>query len=144
MEATRPATWDGVRAHLAGTIRSLHHAGFVVVGEPPGAPRRVGLFRRTEHPPTRYVQLLRLDDELHAECVGTSAVGGPLEVSPEVAARLLAMGWAPPGDDAGTVPNYVVTAQVTDAERLADLGARTLQLLGLQPGDLVWTVEPTG
>ena len=143
MEPTTPATWDGVRSHLARTIRSLQHKGFVVVGEPPGTPRRVGLLRRTEHPPTRYVQLLRVDDELHAECVGTTAVGGPLEVSLEVAARLLSWGWMPPGDARG-VSNYAVTAQVTDAERLADLGTRTLELLGLRPDDLVWTVETTG
>lgn len=74
---------DELRATLAAHLRALSDGEFVVLGEPMRYAAPSGRFRRKPRPlPGRYVQYLRMGDDVAGECVGAMAFGGTWEISP--------------------------------------------------------------
>lgn len=140
----RPTDWAGITHELRSALELLHDRGFVVLGEPvaEGAARR-GLLRRRRPAAVRYVQVLRTEDVLSAECVGPTSMGGTWEMEPVVLQQLVALGWRTPeearalqGDRTPNFTLHVPTDQVSD---LTDLLVASLQVLGAVPHQLVLT-----
>ncbi|GAB2453102.1 hypothetical protein GCM10027062_37240 [Nocardioides hungaricus] len=138
-------TWHRLERELVGEIESLGEMESLVAEEEPPepGPARGLLRRRAAPPPVRYVQFLRHDGALFAECVGSrDHFGGDWPVTDEQHASLRALGWRAPGDDDPTgtqpaYPNYWWTdpsgAEVAAAGRL---GAAALRVLGADPAAL--------
>jgi hypothetical protein len=124
---------DELRATLAAHLRALSDGEFVVLGEPMRYAAPSGRFRRKPRPlPGRYVQYLRMGDDVAGECVGAMAFGGTWEISPADSDRLRALGWQTPADRAGREaggPNYSTDAARYDTPRLAQMGVDALGVL---------------
>lgn len=140
--------WDEVRARLAAQLADLADGELVVLGEPagePGPPRGL-LRRRTPPPATRFVQVRRDEDQLYAECVGSTAFGGDWEVDDTTHERLRDLGWLVPGEVTASAmepsyPAYWRLLPVSGAAELAGTCAGTLDALGADPSTLVWRRE---
>ncbi len=146
--------WAEVTDDLSSALGLLGDRGFVVLGEAvPGSPRRRTLFRRRPLP-ARYVQVLRVDDVLTAECVGAASLGGTWEMSRSTVERLRRLGWRTPGElalaghhhvTAPPTPNFVVhveSVEDTEPTELVDLLVTSLRVLGAEPDELVLTGGP--
>lgn len=148
--------WAEVTDDLSSALGLLGDRGFVVLGEPvPGSARRRTLFRRRTLPaPARYVQVLRVDGVLTAECVGAASLGGTWEMSRSTVDRLRRLGWRTPGElalaghhqvTAPPTPNFVVhveSAEDAEPTELVDLLVTSLRVLGAEPDGLVLTGGP--
>jgi hypothetical protein len=135
-------TWDAWRTRLAHELSTLEDREYVILGEPRPEPEpRRGLFRRRpDPPPHRFVQFLRIDDQVTAECVGATSFGGYLDIPPHRHERLRELGWNAPGDTsevAWGAPNYRRYATTDEAESLASLAVDSLQVLELVPRQVV-------
>lgn len=130
--------WQQWRERIAGELAALADREFLVVGEPAAEPEpRRGLFRRRSDPaPTRFVQFLRIGDEVTAECVGATSFGGYVDIAPDDDERLRALGWQAPGGsrepDWGA-PNYRIHSRPSDSDRLTGLAVESLEVLGVAP-----------
>lgn len=133
-------TWDEVETELASALAALGSEEFLVVGEPAPAPgpARGLLRRRTAPPPHRYVQFRVAGEWVYAECVGSTVFGGDWPSTAEQHDALRDLGWLAPGDEDPSqtqpaYPNYWRTLPTTERARLAVLGARSLEALGVEP-----------
>jgi hypothetical protein len=124
--ATTPQTHD--RTRTRGPLRTLG--------------RRLGFIHVHPFPKLRFVQFAIGKDPntIYAECVGSTAWDGSINLTPETDRRLRALGWLSP-DDPGYLdysfgrgaPMYRLSTPDTDTEHLADLAIESLALLGLTP-----------
>lgn len=131
--------WDETRDRLTSELGTLEDGEFVVLGEPVTYGEPGGLFRRKPKPiPGRYVQFLRMKDLISGECVGATAFGGDLEMTPEQQDRIRELGWHAPGEMPDTdpgYPNFRCDLPLDQAPRLAEMGVAALDVLGLGPED---------
>jgi hypothetical protein len=134
-------TWDDTRRELARALERLWHEEFLILGEPvaPPPPRR-GLLGRREPVPTRYVQVLRVDDVFSAECVGAASLGGTWDMEPEMIRQLRHLGWLTPKESkvayGNVTPNFEQYVEKVGLAGLADVLVTSLHLLGARPEDL--------
>ena len=137
------ADWAAVTSALTAALQRLTDGEFLILGErsPLMRPRR-GLFGRQPTPPsTRYVQALRIDDVLSAECVGATSQGGTWEMTDQTVEQLRGMCWLTPAQSkaeyGNLTPNFGLYVDVTDAPSLAGLMVASLAVLGAQPHALM-------
>ena len=133
--------WDATRRELASALERLWHEEFLILGEPVRPPQpRSGLFGRPAPEPTRYVQVLRVDDVFSAECVGAASLGGTWEMHPETIRQLRHLGWLTPLESkvayGNITPNFEQYVEKVGLPGLADVLVTSLHLLGAQPADL--------
>ena len=129
-------SWELVERRIAAAVASLPEQGTVVVEatdvrrETLVRRRRLGgLVPERREPTTAYVQAVRTDDLVQAECVGGPDVGGGFPVTPAEHAALLALGWRPP-TDRRAYPNYASEWMPVSGGApacLADLAVRSLR-----------------
>ena len=133
--------WDDTRRALAHALEQLVDGEFLILGEPVPlpAPRR-GLLRRSRPAPTRYVQVLRIEDVLSAECVGATSLGGSWEMDPSTIELLGQMGWLTPKESMAayghTTPNFEQYVERVGLPALTDVLVASLELLGALPSYL--------
>ena len=137
------AEWAAVTRDLASALECLDDGDFLILGESTSAlgPRR-GLFGRPPKPAaTRYVQVLRVDEVLSAECVGACALGGTWSMDDATIGRLTGMGWLTPAESCAAygriTPNFELYAELHASTALTDLMVASLAVLGAHPGALV-------
>ncbi len=137
------ADWAAVTIALKAALQRLADGEFLILGErsPVLRPRR-GLFgRQPRMPATRYVQALRIENFLSAECVGATSHGGTWEMTDQTVEQLRDMCWLTPAQSRAEygnfTPNFGQYVELTDAPDLADLMVATLAVLGAQPHALV-------
>ena len=133
--------WDDTRRALAHALEKLVDGEFLILGEPvpQHSPRR-GLLRRSLPAPTRYVQVLRIEDVLSAECVGPASLGGTWEMDPSTIDVLQRLGWLTPKESevayGNTTPNFEQYVERVGLPALTDILVASLELLGALPRDL--------
>jgi hypothetical protein len=133
-------SWDELRAACAAAVEPMTDRDFVVIGEPRAAAKPEGLrgmfSRRPAPPPSRFVQALRIDDRLGAECVGAASFGGADHIDAATDRRLRALGWLAPGDvgydDMGG-PAYRLWIPFAERDRFSTLAVASFQAMGLSP-----------
>jgi hypothetical protein len=135
------AEWGAVARDLASALERLEDGDFLIMGESAHEARR-GLFGRHLRPvASRYVQVLRVDDVLSAECVGALALGGTWPMDEPTIGRLCEMGWQTPAEtraEYGTAtPNFEVHVDLAATAALCDLMVASLVVLGADPLRLV-------
>jgi hypothetical protein len=133
--------WDDTRRALAHALEELVDGEFLILGEPvPPQGSRRGLLRRSRPAPARYVQVLRIEDVLSAECVGASSLGGTWEMDPSTINVLRRMGWLTPKESevayGNTTPNFEQYVERDGLPGLTDVLVASLDLLGALPHDL--------
>ena len=133
--------WDDTRRELGQTLELLAEGEFLILGEPVPIPSpRRGLLRRPQPAPTRYVQVLRIEDVLSAECVGATSLGGTWEMDPLTIKLLRRLGWLTPKESevayGSTTPNFEQYVERVGLPALADVLVASLELLGVLPGEL--------
>ncbi len=137
------ADWAAVTRGLEGALASLDDGDFLVLGEAtPANPPRRGLFGRQSKPvATRYVQALRVDEVLTAECVGAAALGGTWSMDDATVSHLTSMGWLTPAESRAAyghhTPNFELYVELAGYSALTDLMVVSLAVLGARPGALV-------
>lgn len=118
------AEWEGLRDRLRSELAGMADGEFVIVAllRPRWpAPKRAGLlarlFRSGGAPDGQaYVQFLRIQHVLHAECVGAKEISGSIALTPAQREQILALGWAEPSQLAREIgvkqyehsPNFVM------------------------------------
>ncbi|MDH2414577.1 hypothetical protein [Nocardioides sp. CER19] len=138
--------WQVFRDRLGSELVALpvDHSLLVSEPDPPAgpAPARKWWQLGAAGPravPGRYVQFLRWEDVVRAECVS----GAYRDVSETQHRALLDLGWSDPAANPkrwGT-DNYVYDAAPAELAQLADLCARSLDVLGARPdADWRWQV----
>lgn len=151
---TSQEAWSTLAHRLQESLGSLTDGAAVVLSEPdpapaPSAPTRRRLFARKPTPPaTRYVQYLRVEDNLVCECVGADSFPGRKTqgwpISPEQDAQLRALGWKAPDQMPAGVSsgNYRVDLPGSRAAQAAWLGVQALRILGLAADtDWQWDLQ---
>ena len=133
--------WDDTRRALAHALEQLVDGEFLILGEPVPVPLpRRGLLRRSRPAPTRYVQVLCIEDVLSAECVGASSLGGSWDMDPSTIELLGKMGWLTPEQSraayGNTTPNFEQYVERECHLALTDVLVTSLELLGALPSDL--------
>jgi hypothetical protein len=133
--------WDDTRRVLAHALEELVDGEFLILGEPVPLPmQRRGLLRRLRPAPSRYVQVLRIEDILTAECVGATSLGGSWEMGSSTIDGLRSMGWLTPKERqatyGNTTPNFEQYVERVGLPALADVLVTSLELLGALPSDL--------
>jgi hypothetical protein len=133
--------WDDTRRALAHALEELVDGEFLILGEPvPHSEPRRGLLRRSRPAPTRYVQVLRIEDVLSAECVGATSQGGSWDMDPSAIELLGQMGWLTPKESkaayGNTTPNFEQYVERVGLPGLVDVLLASLELLGALPEDL--------
>ncbi|MFD7073944.1 hypothetical protein ACFV9G_07000 [Nocardioides sp. NPDC059952] len=136
MDATQ---WqERITSELAG----LGQQEFVIIGEPsPPAPAPTGFLARLRAKssrsaaPSRWGQVLCVDEVLYAEFAGTQHVGGSWEASTEQHEALRSAGWLTPDETdpiapAPAVAHYWRTVPRSEAARVAGLLVDAFQILG--------------
>ncbi len=127
---------------IASELADLGQQEFVIVGEPEApAPEPAGLRARLRSkasrssPPSRWGQVLCVDEVLYAEFVGTQHIGGTWEGSSEQHEALRAAGWLTPEETdpiapAPGSPHYWRTVPQPEAELVAGLLVDAFRILG--------------
>jgi len=133
--------WDDTRRALAHALEQLADGEFLILGEPvPHHVPRRGFLRRSRPAPTRYVQVLRIEDVLSAECVGATSEGGSWEMDPPAIDLLGQMGWLTPTESmaayGNSTPNFEQYVERVGLPGLVDVLVASLELLGALPEDL--------
>ncbi|MFE6507738.1 hypothetical protein ACFVDI_07360 [Nocardioides sp. NPDC057767] len=136
MDATQ---WqERITSELAG----LGQQEFVIIGEPePPVPEPTGFLARLRSKasrsaaPSRWGQVLCVDEMLSAEFAGTQHIGGTWEASPEQHEALRTAGWLTPDETdpiapAPEVPHYWRTVPQADAALVAGLLVDAFRILG--------------
>ncbi len=143
------ASWHEVTRELAESLEQLRDGDFLILGEPVSQVlvRRSLFARRAKPAPTRYVQVLRVDEVLSAECVGAAALGGAWAMTAETIETLRALGWRTPEESLAEwdhpTPNFDLFVDLEDQVALVDVLVVSLQLLHVQPGDLCLVTSPS-
>lgn len=141
------ANWAGALRDLTQTLEELSDGEFLILGERQRGPRWNRLLAR-RLTPSRYVQVLRVEDVLAAECVGASSLGGTWEMDQPMIATLRSMGWQTPAESLATwdriTPNFELFVDPAGAEQLAAVLLGSLQVLAARPGDLVLDASTAG
>lgn len=133
--------WIRTRDQLVERLRSLADGEALILGEPvqpaPDGPRKGILRRRPRPEPVRFVQFIRIRDDLCCDCVGPHY----RETSTEEDAALRAEGWHHPDETDVHSGNYEYWVPFTDdgIATAADLGIRALQTLSTPVDALEWT-----
>jgi hypothetical protein len=136
-------SWDDAGEALLQALGLLSDGDFLILGEPTADPLpKRGLFwRRAQPAAARYVQVLRIQDLLTAECVGARSLGGIWEMGDDTIEQLRSLGWRTPDEtknELDTVtPNFDMYAALTAAPTLSELLLASLELLGARPEDLL-------
>ena len=133
--------WDDTRRALAHALEQLADGEFLILGEPvPHHVPRRGFLRRSRPAPTRYVQVLRIEDVLSAECVGATSEGGSWEMDPPAIDLLGQMGWLTPTESmaayGNSTPNFEQYVERVGLPALVDVLVASLELLGALPEHL--------
>jgi hypothetical protein len=134
--------WDDTTHELACALAQLVDGEFLILGEPAPAPgRRRKPFTKPARPaPARYVQVLRIEGLLSAECVGATAFGGTWEMDTPTITQLRAMGWKTPAESpaqyGNITPNFDLYVDPQGLSALTDLLVASLQVLGTRPHEL--------
>ncbi len=135
-------TWDDVADSVRRALGVLADGDFLILGEPvPDPMPRRGIFGRRPRPaPTRYVQVLRIEDMFTAECVGATTMGGTWPMDEATVERLRELGWSTPVESesefATVTPNFTLYAAPSAAPTLSELLLSSLRLLHARPEDL--------
>ena len=136
------ADWAGVTRDLTTALEQLAEGEFLIMGE---SSRTRGLRRRLsgrqhQPPPTRYVQVLRVDEIFSAECVGATRLGGTWAMNDATIEQLCRMGWLTPEESrvefGNVTPNFDTYVELGHVHGLADLMVASLAVLGARPEDL--------
>jgi hypothetical protein len=127
--------WDVTRRELARALLCLDNGEFLILGEP------VASHVPGPHPiPTRYVQVLRCDEVLSAECVGAASLGGVWEMDVPTIEALRLLGWQTPAESEAQhglqTPNFDLYVELVSLPDLADLLITSLQVLDALPHEL--------
>lgn len=134
--------------HLGAAIAELGPEQFLVAGEPEPEPEPargvLARLRPRRAAPTRYVQALRVDDQILAEAVGAESFGGyyPFDAATDTAIR--ALGWATPDDpdaDPTGAPNYRRRFPTDRPGDAAALLVETLSTMGVDLSTVTVTVD---
>lgn len=133
--------WDDTRRELGHALERLAEGEFLILGEPvPHPSPRRGFLRRSRPAPTRYVQVLRVEDVLSAECVGPTSLGGSWEMDPSTIKLLRRLGWLTPKESkvayGNNTPNFEQYVERIGLPDLADVLVASLELLGALPSNL--------
>jgi hypothetical protein len=138
------ADWAGVRRDLITALEELGDREFLILGEPTPdvEPPRRGLFgRRTPPAPTRYVQVLRLEQVLSAECVGAASLGGTWHMSEPTIQQLRGLGWLTALESrveyGNVTPNFELYVDLEASDGLPDVLVASLAILRALPESLV-------
>lgn len=86
----------------------------------------------------RYVQFIRWDEGISAECVSRAH----RDTSDERERQLLALGWSDPRAHpprSGRSENHEMVFGIDEVDRLADICAQSLRVLDEEPPDERWT-----
>ncbi len=150
------ADWDGVRRDLTRSLEQLADGEFLLMGESLArSSLRRRLFARKHQPgpgpgpaPSRYVQALRVEDVLSAECVGALGRGGTWEMTDITVEQLQSLGWLTPTETlaayAVATPNFAQHVDLTGTAALAHLMVASLALLGTTPSALTLQTSEGG
>lgn len=142
------ADWAAVTRALSIALESLADREFIIMGEPPrDAEVRRGLFGRRPQPaPTRYVQVMRFEEVLFAECVGATSLGGTWAMEDPTIERLRGLGWLTAAETraefGSSAPNFEQYVDLDSSHGLPDLLVASLAVLGALP-DMV-ALESSG
>src|SRR4051812_42883362 len=133
--------WDDTRRELGHALERLAEGEFLILGEPvPVSRPRRGLLRRGQPAPTRYVQVLRVEEVLSAECVGATSLGGTWKMDPFTIKLLRRMGWLTPSEAqvayGNSTPNFEQYVERAGLLGLTDVLVASLELLGALPDHL--------
>lgn len=140
------ADWAGVRRDLARALDVLGDREFLVLGEASSGPRPRWSWHTDRHSrrlpgPVRYVQALRVEEVLTAECVGATSHGGNWEMSEASVEQLRSLGWLTPPELRSAYAidsrNFMVHLEQDATLALADLMVASLAVLGARPAHLV-------
>ncbi|GGU09680.1 TY-Chap domain-containing protein [Nocardioides albus] len=136
MDATQ---WqERITSELAG----LRQQEFVIISEPePSAPEPTGFLARLRSKasrsaaPSRWGQVLCVDDVLYAEFAGTQHIGGTWEASADQHQAVRAAGWLTPDETdpiapAPAAPHYWRTVPRAEASLVAGLLVDAFRILG--------------
>jgi hypothetical protein len=141
---------ERITSELAG----LGQQEFVTIGEPePTPPEPTGFMARLKSKvsppvaPSRWGQVLCVDEVLYAEFAGTQHIGGIWEASLEQHAALRAAGWLAPDDTdpiapAPAQPHYWRTVPQPEAELVAELFVDAFSILGADLATLTLRRNP--
>jgi len=133
--------WDDTRRALAHALEQLADGEFLILGEPvPHHVPRRGLLRRAQPAPTRYVQVLRIEDVLSAECVGATSEGGSWDMDASAIELLRSIGWLTPNESnaayGNMTPNFEQYVEREGLPGLVEVLVASLDLLGALPEHL--------
>lgn len=127
---------------ITAELTGLGQQEFVIISEPePAAPEPTGFLARLRSkasrsvPPSRWGQVLCVDEVLYAEFAGTQHIGGTWEASAEQHEALRAAGWLTPDETdpiatAPPFPHYWRTAPQAEAALVARLVVDAFRILG--------------
>lgn len=130
------------RGRIASELSTLDQQEFVIVGEPEEEPAvPTGLLGKVKAKvkkptvPSRWGQVLCLDEVLFAEFVGTTHIGGTWEATDEQHEAVRAAGWLTPDETdpiapTPTVPHYWRTVPQPECELIAELMVEAFTILG--------------
>lgn len=131
--------WVLTKHELVTVLRELEDHEFLVLGERPcwGTPEAPFSENGPHSAPTRYVQVLRVEDFFSAECVGPRSDGGAWEMNDDTVEVLRSLAWRTPSESRAAsgapTPNFCLYAELDRAEELADLLITSLQVLDAAP-----------
>ncbi|TQL70305.1 hypothetical protein FB381_4235 [Nocardioides albertanoniae] len=127
---------------IASELADLGQQEFVIIGEPePDPPSPTGLLGKLRSKvskpaaPSRWGQVLCIDEVLYAEFAGTQHIGGIWEAPVEQHEALREAGWLAP-DDSDPIappppaPHYWRTVPQPEAELIAGLLVDAFHILG--------------
>lgn len=127
---------------ITSELAALGQQEFVIIGEPePPAPEPTGFLGRLKAKvsspvaPSRWGQVLCVDEVLYAEFAGTQHIGGTWEAPAEQHEALRAAGWLTPDETdpiapAPSAPHYWRTVPRAEAPRVAGLLVGAFRILG--------------
>ncbi|MEU0312282.1 hypothetical protein [Nocardioides sp. NPDC006273] len=128
---------ERITAELVG----LGQQEFVIISEPePSTPEPTGLLARlrskaSRSAPSRWGQVLCVDEVLYAELAGTQHIGGAWQAPVEQHEALRAAGWLTPDETdpialAPAVPHYWRTVPRAESSLVAGLLVDAFRILG--------------
>ncbi|MEU6136070.1 hypothetical protein [Nocardioides sp. NPDC047086] len=127
---------------IASELAALGQQEFVIISEPsPPEPEPSGLLARLRSKasrssaPSRWGQVLCVDEILYAEFTGTQHIGGTWEASAEQHEALRAAGWLTPDETdpiapAPGLPHYWRTVPQPEVDLVAGLLVDAFRILG--------------
>ncbi len=134
------ADWAGALRDLTQTLEELSDGEFLILGERHRDHRWSQLLTRRPTP-ARYVQVLRAEGVLFAECVGARSLGGTWVMDASTIEMMRTMGWQTPEESRAALgqhtPNFELLVDLSDSEQLAGLLIASLSVLAAHPADLV-------